>query len=105
MTVYYNIGDTVTYMSGDCDPLMGENVGVITEILSDNFDDVKLEDSAANGKFLVYWSKKTKSYRPVKEKDMSSVYYTIESNSNYAEYIEPNLVTGLAKVYPRLPLF
>ena len=90
----YNIGDKITYMSGDCDPLMGEKIGEITEISSDNFDDVKIEKSAANGSFFVYWSKKTKRFRPGKEKDMKSIYYTVESRSNFVEYIEPHMITG-----------
>ena len=91
----YSVGDLVTYMSGDCAPLMSEKIGEITEISSDNFDDVKIEASKANGNFFVYWSKKTKSYRPVKEKDMKSIYYTIcENRSDYVEYIEPQMITG-----------
>ena len=97
--VYYDVGDTVTYMSGDCDPFKIEKVGVITEISSDNFDEVKLDNNN-----LVYWSKKTKSYRVLKEKDSDSIFYTISGYKvralnafdDFVEYVEPNLVTGLA---------
>tara|TARA_B100000424_G_scaffold191803_1_gene149464 strand:+ start:2678 stop:2971 length:294 start_codon:yes stop_codon:yes gene_type:complete len=91
MGVAYKVGSTVEYMSGDCDPLMSNKLGVITEVASDNFDDVKVTDD----KQLVYWSKKTKSYRPVKDKDMCSIYYTIESpNVRYPEFVEPSQIVG-----------
>jgi len=102
--VYYDVGDTVKYMSRDCEPFISEKVGVITEISSDNFDEVKIEESTANGSFLVYWSKKTKSYRPIREKDLGSIFYTISGyklkgiNDDFVEYVEPNLVSGLAVV-------
>ena len=80
--VYYDVGDTVTYMSGDCDPFKIEKVGVITEISSDNFDEVKVDSGKYLGQevkdILVYWSKKTKSWRPVKEKDMGSIFFEIK---------------------------
>ena len=91
----YKIGETVEYMSGDCDALMSNKLGVITEIASDNFDEVKVD----NGN-IVYWSKKTKSYRLVKEKDMHTIYYTVESpNGRYPEYVEPSAIVGTS---PRL---
>tara|TARA_Y100000593_G_C4231792_1_gene297364 strand:+ start:689 stop:973 length:285 start_codon:yes stop_codon:yes gene_type:complete len=86
----YKIGETVEYMSGDCEALMANKLGKVTEISSDNFDVVKVTDNE-----LVYWSKKTKSYRPVKEKDMHTIYYTIESpNGRYPEYVEPSAIVG-----------
>ena len=103
MSVYYNIGDTVKYMSGDTF-VAEEKLGIITELSSDNFDIVKVEKSEANGTFLVYWSKKTKSYRPIREKDLGSIFYTISEyklkgiNDDFVEYVEPNLVSGLAVV-------
>ena len=93
MSVYYNIGDTVKYMSGDTF-VAEEKLGIITELSSDNFDIVKVEKSEANGTFLVYWSKKTKSFRPVKEKDLNSIFYTVAGQQKpYVEYIEPRLIT------------
>lgn len=92
----YKIGETVEYMSGDCEALMSNKLGKVTEVSSDNFDEVKVTE---NGE-LVYWSKKTKSYRPVKEKDMHTIYYTIESpNVKYVEYVEPSAIVGTS---PRL---
>ena len=93
----YRIGETVEYMSGDCDALMANKLGKITEISSDNFDEVKVFDglSASENPVMKYWSKKTKSYRPVKEKDMGSIYFTIETpNGKYVEYIELNCIVG-----------
>tara|TARA_B100000795_G_C22773442_1_gene428936 strand:+ start:1277 stop:1519 length:243 start_codon:yes stop_codon:yes gene_type:complete len=48
--------------------------GVITEVLSDSYDDVRLE----NGK-IEYWSKKTKKYVPVREKHEDSVFFEIKT--------------------------
>ena len=55
--------------------------GKLTEVLSDAHDDVVLNEGVVE-----YWSKKTKSYRPVKEKDMETVYIEIEGR-NYNDFI------------------
>ena len=61
----YKIGETVEYVSGDCEPLMSNKLGKIVEIASDKYDDIRI------GKDVIeYWSKKTKSWREVKEKDI-----------------------------------
>ena len=93
----YNIGETVRYMSGDCDALISEKIGKITEISSDNFDDVVVINNKEEVPELKYWSKKTKSYRPVKEKDMHTIYYTMEapSKNSYVEYVDSNMISGL----------
>ena len=93
----YKIGETVEFMSGDCEALMSNKLGKITEISSDNFDDVKVFEGVSSGEKseIKYWSKKTKSYRPVKEKDMRTIYYTIETpNMRYPEYVEPSQIVG-----------
>lgn len=98
----YKIGETVEFMSGDCDALMSNKLGTITEIASDNFDEVKVFDpvSASEKAVIKYWSKKTKSYRPVKEKDMGTIYYTVETpNMRYPEYVELSQIVGKS---PRL---
>jgi len=56
--------------------------GVITEVLSDSYDDVRLE----NGE-VEYWSKKTKSYRPVKDKDMKSIFLEVESSRGKTDFV------------------
>ena len=56
--------------------------GVITEVLSDSYDDVRLE----NGE-VEYWSKKTKSYRPVKDRDMKSIFLEVESSRGKTDFV------------------
>ena len=48
--------------------------GVLTEVLSDAYDDVILK----NGE-VEYWSKKTKKYVPVREKHEDSVFFEIKT--------------------------
>ena len=50
--------------------------GEVLTIDSDKFDDIKWDEVPK------YWSKKTKSYRPVKEKDMETVYIEIEGRDH-----------------------
>ena len=50
--------------------------GVITEVLSDSYDDVRLR----NGE-VEYWSKKTKKYVPVREKHENSVFFEIKTST------------------------
>ena len=55
--------------------------GVITEVLSDSYDDVILK----NGE-VKYWSKKTKKYVPVREKHEASVFFEIQTSTG-VEYV------------------
>ena len=57
--------------------------GVITEVLSDSYDDVRLR----NGE-VEYWSKKTKKYVPVREKHEDSVFFEIKTSTGL-EYASP----------------
>ena len=57
--------------------------GVITEVLSDSYDDVRLR----NGE-VEYWSKKTKKYVPVREKHEDSVFFEIKTSTG-VEYASP----------------
>ena len=57
--------------------------GVITEVLSDSYDDVRLR----NGE-VEYWSKKTKKYVPVREKHEDSVFFEIKTSKGL-EYASP----------------
>ena len=59
--------------------------GVITEVLSDSYDDVRLE----NGE-VEYWTKKTKKYVPVREKHEDSVFFEIKTSTGleYASFKE-----------------
>ena len=66
-----NIGDTVNYYY-----IFNEKRhGVITEISSDmdSYEDMRLEDGVP-----LYYSKKLSRYVPVKEKNMDSVFVTVE---------------------------
>ena len=73
-----NIGDTVEYYNIYND----RKSGVITEIFSDmdSYDEMKLEDGVP-----LYYSKKLSRYVPVKEKNMKTVFLTVEhvGNSRY----------------------
>ena len=55
--------------------------GVLTEVLSDAYDDVRLK----NGE-VEYWSKKTKKYVPVREKHENSVFFKIKTSAG-VEYV------------------
>ena len=59
--------------------------GVITEVLSDSYDDVRLK----NGE-VEYWSKKTKKNVPVREKHEDSVFFEIKTSTGleYASFKE-----------------
>ena len=66
-----NIGDTVEYYNVYDE----QKSGVITEVFSDmdSYDDMKLEDGVP-----MYYSKKLSRFVPVKEKNMASVFLTVE---------------------------
>ena len=70
-----NIGDIVEYN----DLFREKKSGVITEIFSDmdSYDDMRLEDGVP-----MYYSKKLSRYVPVKEKNMASVFITVEHVGN-----------------------
>ena len=70
------IGTTVSFRDEFGTIISGECLN----IESDKFDDIKWDEVPK------YWSKKTKSYRPVKEKDMETVYIEIEGR-NYNDFI------------------
>ena len=66
-----NIGDTVEYYNIYND----RKSGVITEIFSDmdSYDDMRLENGVP-----LYYSKKLSRFVPVKEKNMKTVFLTVE---------------------------
>ena len=74
-----NIGDSVEYYNVYDE----KKSGVITEVFSDmdSYDDMRLEDGVP-----LYYSKKLSRYVPVKEKNMASVFLTVEhvGNSRYS---------------------
>jgi hypothetical protein len=83
------IGSNVKWMDeyGDI------NSGEVLDISSDKFDDVKYEGAYMMNYIMgpMYWSKKTKSYRPVKDKDMDSIFFEIKGEV-YNNFITINEV-------------
>ena len=73
-----NIGDTVEYYNVYDE----KKSGVITEVFSDmdSYEDMRLEDGVP-----LYYSKKLSRYVPVKEKNMASVFLTVEY-AGYSRY-------------------
>ena len=51
-------------------------------IFSDKHENVKFLD-----KNVVYWSKKGKNYRKLKERDMNSIYLELESTRGKTDFI------------------
>jgi hypothetical protein len=72
------IGDIVKFKDY-CDEVYTAKV---VDILSDKFDEVKWIDESP-----MYYSKKTKSYRRVREKDMNSLYLELESARGKTDFI------------------
>jgi hypothetical protein len=76
---------------GECVKLVnpyGETIsGVLTEVLSDSYDDVRLENGKAE-----YWSKKTKKYVIVKEKHKDSIFFEIKTDVGIEYMAKENLI-------------
>ena len=74
------IGEMVSYLNEYDEKVTGE----VTDISSDRFDDVKWlmlgDGEMARPHYL---SKKKKSYEPVKDKDMSSIYLEVKGKRSY----------------------
>ena len=78
-----NIGDTVKYYDA-----YNETVcGVITEINSDmdSYEEMKLENGIP-----MYYSKKLSCFVPVKEKNINSVFLTVETVGHPKEFLALN---------------
>ena len=73
-----NIGDTVNYYNAYDEKVCG----VITEVSSDmdSYEEMRLEDGIP-----MYYSKKLSRFVPVKEKNMASVFLTVE-HAGYNRY-------------------
>ena len=65
------IGDNVKFVN----ELGDSYVGVLSDVLSDSYDDVRLTNSGVE-----YWSKKTKKYVPVREKHKDSIFFEIKTS-------------------------
>ena len=60
----------------------------VVDIFSDKFDDVKwmiIGDGEVSRPH--YWSKKTNTYRPVKDKDMATVFLEVDSSRGKTDFI------------------
>ena len=68
------IGDNVKFVN----ELGDSYVGVLSDVLSDSYDDVRLTNSGVE-----YWSKKTKKYVPVREKHKDAVFFEIETKKGF----------------------
>jgi len=78
-----NIGDNVSYKNW-----MNETVhGVITEIASDmdSYEEIRLENGIP-----MYYSKKLYKFVPVKEKNINSVFLTVETAGHPKEFVALN---------------
>ena len=78
------IGNTVKFKDY-CDETYTAKV---VNIFSDKFDDVKwmiIGDGEISHPH--YWSKKTNTYRPVKDKDMDTVFLEVESSRGKTDFI------------------
>lgn len=74
------IGESVSFMN-EYDERVS---GTVTGISSDRFDDVKwLVMGDGEMARPHYWSKKKKTYIPVKEKDMNSIYLEVKGKKFY----------------------
>ena len=55
--------------------------GVLTEVISDSYDDVRLKNDKVE-----YWSKKLKKYVPVRTKHEDSIFFEVKTKLGL-EYI------------------
>ena len=78
-----NIGDTVEYYN----MFKEKTSGVITEVSSDmdSYEDMRLEDGVP-----LYYSKKLSRFVPVKEKNMKSVFLTVEHAGYVKDFVSLN---------------
>ena len=80
-----NIGDTGEYYN----VYKEKKCGVLTEIFSDmdSYEDMKLQNGIP-----MYYSKKLSRFVPVKEKNINSVFITVENARSVKEFISLNEV-------------
>ena len=70
-----NIGDTVEYNDLFNEKKFGKIVGIASDM--DSYDHMKLEDGIP-----LYYSKKLSRFVPVKEKNMKTIFLTVENVGN-----------------------
>ena len=78
-----NIGDAVNYYNAYDEKVCG----IITEIASDmdSYEEVRLENGIP-----MYYSKKLYKFVPVKEKNINSVFLTVETVGHPKEFVALN---------------
>ena len=78
-----NIGDTVNYYNAYDEKVCG----IITEVSSDmdSYEDMRLKDGIP-----MYYSKKLFRFVPVKEKNINSVFLTVETAGHPKEFVTLN---------------
>jgi len=78
-----NIGDAVNYYNAYDEKVCG----IITEIASDmdSYEEVRLENGIP-----MYYSKKLFRFVPVKEKNINSVFLTVETVGHPKEFVALN---------------
>ena len=78
-----NIGDTVNFYNAYNE----KACGVITEVASDmdSYEDMRLENGVP-----LYYSKKLSRFVPVKEKNIDSVFLTVETVGHPKEFVALN---------------
>lgn len=78
-----NIGDTVNYYNAYSE----KTCGVITEVASDmdSYEEMRLENGIP-----LYYSKKLSRFVPVKEKNIDSVFLTVETVGHPKEFVALN---------------
>ena len=78
-----NIGDPVEYYNVYSEKLCG----VITEVSSDmdSYEEMRLEDGIP-----MYYSKKLSRFVPVKEKNINSVFLTVETVGQSKQFVSLN---------------
>ena len=78
-----NIGDTVEYYNAYKEKVCG----VITEVSSDmdSYEEMRLEDGIP-----MYYSKKLSRFVPVKEKNINSVFLTVETVGQSKQFVSLN---------------
>jgi hypothetical protein len=78
-----NIGDNVKYYNEYKEKVSG----VITEIASDmdSYEEMRLEDGIP-----LYYSKKLYKFVPVKEKNINSVFLTVETVGESKQFVSLN---------------
>ncbi len=71
-----NYNDTVNFKGEDGNILTGIVSAVSSDM--DSYEDMKLKDGVP-----MYWSKKTGTYKPVKEKNIGSIFLTVTTGESF----------------------